>query len=84
MSGKDILINEFQYVTKYKLSVSYVPVFTNKYTYVEFEVDFKEILRSKLIGCSKTWGIFLNMLDNLMICPLLKYGLDKGVNLIIN
>ena len=36
VSGKDILINEFQYVTKYKLSVSYVPVFTNKYTYVEF------------------------------------------------
>ena len=56
VSGKDILINEFQYVTKYKLSVSYVPVFTNKYTYVEFEVDFKGNIKKQADRLLKDLG----------------------------
>ena len=41
ITGKDILINEYQYATRYKLSVSFVPVFTNTHTYIDFELDLK-------------------------------------------
>ena len=47
ITGKDILINEFQYVTIFKLSVRYVPVFTNKHTYIDFEIDFKENIKKQ-------------------------------------
>ena len=68
VSGKDILINEFQYVTKYKLCVSYVPVFTNKYTYVEFEVDFKGNIKKQADRLLKDLGYifeYARQLDDL-------------------
>ena len=44
ITGKNMLINEFKYLYKYQISVVYVPMFTNTYKYVEFEVDLtKEI-----------------------------------------
>ena len=47
ITGNDILINEFQYVTRYKLSVSFVQIFTNKHTYVDFEIDFQENMKKQ-------------------------------------
>ena len=44
ITGKNMLINEFKYLPQYQISVAYVPMFTNTYKYVEFEVDLtKEI-----------------------------------------
>ena len=72
VSGKDILINEFQYVTKYKLSVSYVPVFTNKYTYVEFEVDFKENIKEQADRLLKDLGYIFEYARQLDDSPFTK------------
>ena len=72
VSGKDILINEFQYVTKYKLSVSYVPVFTNKYTYVEFEVDFKGNIKKQADRLLKDLGYIFEYARQLDDSPFTK------------
>ena len=72
VSGKDILINEFQYVTKYQLSVSYVPVFTNKYTYVEFEVDFKGDIKKQADKLLKDLGCIFEHARQLDDSPFTK------------
>ena len=72
VSGKDILINEFKYVTKYKLSVSYVPVFTNKYTYVEFEVDFKGNIKKQADKLLKDLGYIFEYARQLDDSPFTK------------
>ena len=45
ITGKNMLINEYQYLNRYQISVAYVPTFTNTYKYVEFEVDFSKEIR---------------------------------------
>ena len=72
VSGKDILINEFQYITKYNLSVSYVPVFTNKYTYVEFEVDFKGNIKKQSDRLLKDLGYIFEYARQLDDSPFTK------------
>ena len=72
MSGKDILINEFKYVTKYRLSVSYVPVFTNQYTYVEFEVDFKGDIKKQADRLLKDLGYIFKYARQLDDSPFTK------------
>ena len=47
LTGKDILINEFKNKNNYKICVQFIPVFTNQYQYVEFEVKFSGCIKEQ-------------------------------------
>ena len=47
ITGKDILINEYKNRNTYKICVQFIPVFTNHYHYVEFEVNFTRQIKQQ-------------------------------------
>ena len=47
ITGKDILINEYKNKNSYKICVQFIPVFTNQYQYVEFEVNFASHIKEQ-------------------------------------
>ena len=47
ITGKDILMNEFKNRNSYRICVQFIPVFTNQYIYVEFEVKFEKCIKKQ-------------------------------------